>query len=376
VLTAWAIGVVVGLLRWVFQWNRLLRNLDDRQPIVTGTVHEIFRHLQSRSGASARATLSLAPGIAAPITLGLRRLEICLPPRVTDELQHDEIAALLAHELAHAERSDPQWLVLCRLIEVLCFFQPLNKLCSTWIQDEAEYLCDDWAVVQIGERVPLASCLTEVAGWMVHEPAAQLAPGMAARGTRLSMRVRRLLDEEHEPSAGLRGGWITAFGAASVIAVTLLVPGVAAEAKDPATSALDRRTQDLERLLRDDEHATDRTPCESTPCDQQAPCEPGAPALAEETPAPEPSDAADATAVDPTDLESVLDDLDDQIEEMRRELAFREHDHAFAARLDELANSVARLRQKQRALQSMIDLADEIESTTSHTFPNLFSHKD
>ena len=35
---------------------------------------------------------------------------------------------MLAHEIAHLVRRDPQWLVLARAIEMVFFFQPLNRL--------------------------------------------------------------------------------------------------------------------------------------------------------------------------------------------------------------------------------------------------------
>lgn len=228
VLCVWIVGVAYGLGRWLYRWHRLLQSLDGREPVVSGELHRIFQQLHLRSGARAGTTLSTAPGIAVPMTLGIRRLEICLPIRAALDLQPDEIEALLAHELAHAERRDPMWLSLCRLLEVVLFFQPLNRVCSTWLEDEAEYLCDDWAIVQIGERIALASCLTEIAGWIVHERRPSLASGMAARGTRLTTRVRRLLDESHAPSASSNSGWMTTLASAGALGVALLVPGVSA----------------------------------------------------------------------------------------------------------------------------------------------------
>src|SRR5262249_23697142 len=149
--------------------------LDDRTPILSGPTSDLFRSLRARTGARRSVRLARAPGISAPITLGVWSYTICLPPRAESGLQPDELEALLAHELAHAERRDPAWLVACSVIEVLFFFQPLNRVCGEWLQDEAEYQCDDWAVAHVGERVPLASCLTEIAGWIVHGDRPRLA---------------------------------------------------------------------------------------------------------------------------------------------------------------------------------------------------------
>ena len=229
-LGVWLAGVALGVARWICQWNRLLRDLDDRSPVLSGTVWEVYQHLRARTRSLPNVRLSMSPGIRAPITLGLRRVEICLPPRVATELQRDEIAALLAHELAHARRRDPAWLALCRFVEVVFFFQPLNRLCASWLSDEAEYLCDDYAIVVVGERVALASCLTEIAGWLVHGDEPRLAPGMAAAGTRLSLRVGRLLDEDHDPRRAPRTRWVAVALAPVALSVAGLVPRVSADA--------------------------------------------------------------------------------------------------------------------------------------------------
>lgn len=229
-VAAWLLVVAAGLVMWAEEWRRLGRHLGDRAPITRGPVFEAFERLRRRSGRGADVRISAAPGIAAPITLGFWTKEICLPPRTATSLDRDEIEALLAHEMAHAHRRDPAWLSLSRAIEIVLFFQPLNRLARVRLQDDAEYLCDDWAVVQMGERVPLASCLTEIAGWIVDERCLLPAPGMAARGSRLSLRVRRLLDEELHPERARRPQGTAILAGLAVAGAAFLVPGVAAQA--------------------------------------------------------------------------------------------------------------------------------------------------
>lgn len=244
----WALVASFGVLRSWAQWRALRASLCDREPIVAGSTRELFDVLCARAGVLGGVHLSRARSLPAPITFGIRRREICIPPRAESELQRDELAALLGHEIAHAKRRDPMWLAIARAVEVLFFFQPLNRRASIWMQDEAEYLCDDAAIVWSGERVALASCLTEIAGWIVHGPRARLASAMAAPGTRLTSRVRRLLDDEHEPRADERGGWVSLTGAGASACVAFLVPGVAVDLERGPDAALGARVERLEAV--------------------------------------------------------------------------------------------------------------------------------
>ncbi|MBL8858025.1 MAG: hypothetical protein JNL28_05950 [Planctomycetes bacterium] len=333
-LGLWAAGVAFGLARWACQWNRLLRSLDDRVPIRSGVLHDLFTALRTSTGSRAPVRLCRAPGIGAPITLGVRRAEICVPPRAEAELQPDEITALLAHELAHVERRDPAWLVVSRAIEVVFFFQPLNRLCARWLSDEAEYLADDWAVAHTGERVGLASCLTEVAGWMVHTDESALVVAMAARGTRLSLRVGRLLDENHEPGVAARGTWWTTALAPCALSAAMFVPGFSAE---PANAGLARRTSELEAAL-----AT-WTPDSNVGHLQWT--------------ANLSLDSCSAVA----EIEGVIDDLENEIEIMRETLTHKVGGDKYEDALAALERRVSELRERTCEVETQLEDLDEPE---------------
>lgn len=338
VLALWALGVAFGLARWICQWNRLLRDLDDRTPIRSGALFEQFVSLREAAGSTAPVVLSSAPGIAAPMTLGLRRAEICVPPRVETELRSEEIASLLAHELAHVERRDPAWIVVCRSIEVVFFFQPLNRLCASWLSDEAEYLSDDWAVVHTGERVGMASCLTEIAGWMVQADESRLVAGMAARGTRLSLRVGRLLDEEHEPETAARGTWMTSALAPFGLSAALFVPGITTVDEEARVNELlTERTSNLESAL----------------------VSPAASSV-------DPIVVAPGAIVTHTeqDLEDVLDLLDDEIERLDDDLDSRSGGEAIKTALEELGRRVADLRARSSIVRNQLAQLTALESNT------------
>jgi HEAT repeat protein len=180
--------------------------------------------------------LTASHAISSPVALG--GSEICLPLAALEGLEPAQRRAMLAHELAHIVRRDPQWLILGCVVERLFFFQPLNRLARRGIQESAEYLADEWAAQQSG-GVPLARCLVKVAEWIEASPLGVPVAGMAEQRSQLRARVTRLLERGDVPPS--RGRTAIAASVAGLAATVLFAPGVAglthSGANEPASSA-------------------------------------------------------------------------------------------------------------------------------------------
>ena len=228
-LAAWFAGAARGTIRLTASRASLRDRLRGRIDLRSGRLPALLADLRRRAGVRRRVRLTCSPRIATPISLGVLRAEICVPLRAVTDLGPREQESMLAHELAHVVRRDAAWLHLHQLLGRLFFFQPLNRLALRRIQESTECLCDDWAVARTGERLALARCLTQVAGWVVGAPAALPAPCMAQSSAPLTQRVERLLAAERPLHEGRTIGLATCAGA--------LLTAVAAGA--PAVSAFD-----------------------------------------------------------------------------------------------------------------------------------------
>lgn len=241
----WLAGLLWAAWSWLREWRSLARALRGVEACTDTTVCAEFDELRARDPALVSTQLFVGRKLLVPLTLGWLRPRVVVPERALYELGEEERRAMLAHELAHARRRDPLWFSAARAVESLCFLQPLNRLARVRLQDEAEFLADRWAIDRGVEPLSLASCLTEVAGWLVALRHPLPVPAMAARGARLTRRVERLLEERRAPLALRRAPWALAVFALALGSALAAVPGPARHASretaQAASSAADAR---------------------------------------------------------------------------------------------------------------------------------------
>jgi beta-lactamase regulating signal transducer with metallopeptidase domain len=363
-LGLWIGGVLFGLARWALDWRRLAAALAERTEILGGNVLRALDNVLRHAAIRPRVRLFAAPRIDAPITLGFFRPAICLPPCAEHALGSDELEALLAHETAHVLRRDPAWLCACRAIDVVLFFQPLNRVARARIADEAEYACDDWAVAHTRERIALASCLTEIAGWIVGGERELPAPGMAARGSRLELRVRRLLDGPDRASGAQSSRWTAPIACVAIAGVALFAPGVSARERSTPidTTAIDADVDPsvIERALDDRAEVLGAPPAAARDAEGEA---------IRSTPAdaaPTSAIAPKAAAPTPESFDADISELEATLDALRTEASHRATSVAFRSRLALLHQRLTALRKDHERLATLVHLSSlQAEAATA-----------
>jgi len=263
-LWAWVVGGALGAALLLVATRRLQIRLRGIEDIQSGPMLATLEHLRRRAGMRRNVRLAVCPRLDSPIALGVWRPTIVLPPRAVHDLPARMQSPMLAHELAHVARFDPFWLDVCRLLECVLFLQPLHRVARRHLARCAEFRCDDWAVRETGDRIALARCLTEVAGWLGRS-APLPACGMADLRSPLAERVRRILDASPAPDRKPVG--VAAIAPAMIAATVLWAPGFAvaesalsqpnmeglllAEETERARSEVDAMTQLLTQMRSD-----------------------------------------------------------------------------------------------------------------------------
>jgi len=143
----------------------------------------------------------------APFTVGLKRPVIAFSPALINQLGEEEVAAVLAHEVAHIARRDYlyHWPIVA-MRDVL-FFSPLTYIIYRRLSFERERACDDFSA-KLCNPLMLAKSLVRVAEINEAGPAVGLVRAFAPQSflsrtgeSYFSLRVMKLIDSK--PSAPL-----------------------------------------------------------------------------------------------------------------------------------------------------------------------------
>jgi len=217
-----------GLLALHFvRLGRLRGRLRDREPVTDPQANDALAALGGTAALNPPPRLTESHNLGSPVALGVgARREICVPVRALHELDEGELRALLGHEVAHHLRRDTIRLAILHVLQAVFFFQPLLRLAVRDVRLAAEELCDDWAASHAGDHFAMASCLAEVARWVVPRDRHSPVPCIGRRRSQLELRVRRLMTANRAirtPS----GPWRHVGLAGLLVLAPLLAPAVA-----------------------------------------------------------------------------------------------------------------------------------------------------
>ena len=170
----------------------------------------LARDLGRRLGIGRAVALLESSAISVPMVVGWLRPVVLVPASALAGLPPRQLAAILAHELAHVRRHDYLVNLLQAAVETLLFYHPAVWWVSAQVRRERENCCDDLAVAVCGDRLGYARALADLEG--LRAPASPLV--LAASGGSLVERIRRLVGAPvHRP----RRSWM-----AGVLALSLL----------------------------------------------------------------------------------------------------------------------------------------------------------
>lgn len=199
------VGALFALARLGMAARRAHAQLRGRRDVIEDPILEKFFELCDTAGfpkeGKKRLRLTASSHLRSPVAL-LRR-EVVIPERAIDKLTPAQQHGMVAHEIAHLQRRDPQWALVTAVFEAAFVFQPLNHLARRKLQELAEFQCDDWAAKTTGGGTHLAKCLAEVASWLedTRAPAA-LTVAMADRDSPVVRRITRLLHGRRKAGTG------------------------------------------------------------------------------------------------------------------------------------------------------------------------------
>jgi len=128
---------------------------------LTGEPAEDWQNFSSSFGVDAE--LAISHEISSPMTIGIVRRMLLLPPDMLTAVTHEDLAAALAHEFAHIRRRDFAWNLVYQLLSLPIAFHPVLALARTRLVESREMICDTLAADAVAGRQRYARSLLRLA---------------------------------------------------------------------------------------------------------------------------------------------------------------------------------------------------------------------
>lgn len=169
-------------------------------------------------------TIRLNPSLTTPFSMGIFRPVIVLPEAMIHQFSEDEIQGVLQHEYNHIRYGHLILYFVFDCLRVIWFMNPLIHLCSRWMKDDLELLCDH-DTIHSAKIAPdaygmlLIRSLDCIDGNREKAERIKAMPALAARRSFKVMKRRIQMIARYEESTGIR----PAIMGAAVVGIVLIL---------------------------------------------------------------------------------------------------------------------------------------------------------
>ena len=179
---------------------------------------------QARSAPQA-IEIATSPMISGPVTVGVRRWVLLVPPGFLEGVAPEDLDALLAHEFAHMERRDFIKNIFYGLLSIPASHHPLLWLTRARLAESRELVCDAQAADALAGRESYARSLLRLASMLSESSTAGALHAVAIFDTNNFERRIMDLKQKQVEIRGLRRFAIV--GLCSTITLTACVSALA-----------------------------------------------------------------------------------------------------------------------------------------------------
>lgn len=244
VVAAWCAGVLVSALRVVGAWRHLGALRRSALPLGGPELAHLIERLRHELGISRAVRIARSNLVDSPTVIGWLEPLVLVPASALAGLAPQQLAMILAHELAHIRRHDYLVNAVQTAVDTLLFYHPAVHWVSEKVRQEREECCDAIAVRFGGDAVAYARALAELEE--LRGLNASLA--LAATGGELLERIERLLGRHPRKQRGTALASACAFATLTAMVIGVATPDrwqafdaaetpeVAATLAQPATS--------------------------------------------------------------------------------------------------------------------------------------------
>ncbi|MFI5154578.1 MAG: M56 family metallopeptidase [Chitinophagales bacterium] len=196
VVTLWFIAFCAQLLRLLTGINYMKRIRQFKVHPPSAYWKNRVSELADKLGIRGDIELLQSELVKVPMMAGYFKPIILFPIGIMLQLPHDQVEAVLLHELAHIKRRDFFINMIQQIVRLFYFFNPGLLWISSLIHEERENCCDDIAIRILGNSKPFISALVAFQEMKMTNPEYALAfPG---RKNQLLQRIKRILYSQNQ----------------------------------------------------------------------------------------------------------------------------------------------------------------------------------
>jgi bla regulator protein blaR1 len=186
----WLCGLAIIVAIWCIRWRRIAAIARRSSTLAAGREVDALRKIEQRLGVVTPIRMLTSDSSIEPGVFGFLRPILLWPRAIGDRLDDEQLATILAHEVAHVRRRDNLLAALHMAVQAIFWFHPGVWWIGARLVDERERACDEM-VVRLGHEPQVyAETILKACRMFLESPLTCMA---GVTGSDLSKRIERIM---------------------------------------------------------------------------------------------------------------------------------------------------------------------------------------
>jgi bla regulator protein BlaR1 len=162
VVAFYIVGIILQLFVIVRGYSQLSKLKKERLSIIPSEWNVIFNRVIKHLKINKPIKFHLSEMVNVPVVIGYLKPVVLFPLALINQLDTDQVEAILIHELSHVRRNDFLLNLIKTAIETILFFNPFVWMAGRFIHIEREHACDDLVLKITGKPLNYAHALLKL----------------------------------------------------------------------------------------------------------------------------------------------------------------------------------------------------------------------
>jgi bla regulator protein BlaR1 len=162
VVAFYIIGILLQLFVIVKGYGQLSKLKKESLSAIPDSWKAIFEQVTAHLKIKKTIQFHLSSIVNVPLVIGYLKPVVLFPLALVNQLDNDQVEAILIHELSHIRRNDFLLNLIKTAIETLLFYNPFVWMAGRFIHIEREHACDDLVLKVTGKPLNYAHALLKL----------------------------------------------------------------------------------------------------------------------------------------------------------------------------------------------------------------------